>query len=93
MLSFRYCQPGTQIGLAPSTDPLILQIKTILMANYISLPATAFNLFASEADMETYIRSPAYSGLPNICFAITVQSSSGNNYEYKLRFNISTEVG
>ena len=47
-------------------------------------------IFDSESAFETYVQSESYSTESQICFAITVQSSSSSNYKYKLRFNIST---
>lgn len=50
-------------------------------------------LFVSESEFESYIRDPAYQTFSQkICFGITVQSSAGGNYQYKLRFNITNRA-
>ena len=85
---YRWC-PSDYVGLAPSSDPVINQLNTLISGygNYYT------KLFNTESELEPYIQNQNYSGLPQICFAITVQSSSSNIYQYKIRFNSSTNDG
>jgi hypothetical protein len=47
--------------------------------------------FATEAELETYIRSSDYGSQTQICWGVVVESEIANgNYQYKLRFNISS---
>jgi hypothetical protein len=72
------------VGLAPSGDTLVNKLDTMLTG----LGYTTHQ-FAAESDFESYIRSTSYPSVTNVCFGIVVTSSTGGNYQYKLRFNIS----
>ena len=48
-------------------------------------------IFSSQTAFEDYIRATDYSSNTQICFGITVQSSSSGSYLYSLRFEMTTD--
>ena len=77
---------GSSVGLAPASDPVVTKLNTLISGYGIY----NIKLFNTESDLESYVRDQSYSTNSQICFAITVQGSSSNSYQYKLRFNVST---
>jgi hypothetical protein len=71
------------VGLAPSSDVLAASLYTQLTTGGYTVKN-----FTSESSLESYVRDLNYASNPQICFAIVIDSSTGN-YQYKLRFNIS----
>ena len=45
--------------------------------------------FANTADFEAYIRRTDYEVIRKLCFGVTVESSTGGDYQYQIRANIS----
>ena len=70
----------------PTGNNLVSRIDTLVTAlGYSTIT------YASESALDEHIRSEGYSTTTDkICFAVVVDSSSGSNYNYKLRFNITT---
>ena len=74
------------MGLVPTGNALVTRIDALVTG----LGYTTIS-YASESALEEHIRSEGYSTTADkICFAVVVDSSSGGNYDYKLRFNITT---
>lgn len=73
------------VGLVPTGDPLINRINTIITGfGYTT------QTFASRNDFDAYIRNTNYPSQTQVCFGIEVTSStSGGNYAYSLRFNMT----
>ena len=72
------------MGLVPIGDALVTELNTTLTGFDLTT-----QLFATEAEFDAFIRSGTYETGTKICFGITSVSSTGGNYQYKLRFNIS----
>ena len=82
---FRNCTDSV-VGLSPTGDPLVLKLQTFL-TNLGYVPQT----FTDDLTFEQYIQSTSYASSKQICFGITVQSSTTGNYSYSLRFNMTLD--
>ena len=73
------------MGLVPTGNALVTRLNTMVTGlGYTTVQ------YATESAMEDHIRAEGYAtSTDKICFAVVVDSSSGGNYDYKLRFNIS----